>query len=110
MASLNLHPLPLSGDLSLRSIAELHIQLTRAIDGHEAIAVGTDGVDSIDAATLQLLVSAARTAAARGRQLSLAAPADGPVARALVAAGFFTADGTPKVPSLSSWTIVREAA
>jgi ABC-type transporter Mla MlaB component len=110
MAAKTPRPLVLSGDLSLRSISELHTQLIEAVDGHEAVAIGTAGVESIDVAAIQLLVSATQTAAARGRRVSLTAPADGPVARALIAAGFFKADGTPKIPSLSSWTIVREAA
>lgn len=103
-------PLALSGDLSLRSISGLHTQLIEAIDGHEAVFIGTEAVDSIDIAALQLLVSATKTAAARGRQVSLAAPDGGPVARALVAAGLFTPAGVPKVASLSCWTITREAA
>ena len=104
------HPLRLSGDLSLRNISELHQRLTEALAEHQAIDLQTAEVESADTGTLQLLVSAAKTAAARGRQVSLTATADGPVARTLVAAGFFAADGTPKIPSLSSWTIVREAA
>jgi len=110
MAAKTPRPLALSGDLSLRSISELHTQLIEAVDGHEAVAIGTADVESIDVAAIQLLVSATRTAAARGRHVSLTAAADGAVGRALIAAGFFAADGTPKVPSLSSWTITREAA
>lgn len=39
-------PLALSGDLSLRSISGLHTQLIEAIDGHEAVFIGTEAVDS----------------------------------------------------------------
>lgn len=104
------HPLHLSGDLSLRNIAELHTRLLQALAEHHAIAVDTAAVESIDAGTLQLLVSAARTAVADGRTLSLAADAATPMGRALVRAGFFTGDGRSLVPTLSSWTLTREAA
>jgi ABC-type transporter Mla MlaB component len=104
------HPLALSGDLSLRSIAELHAKLTQAFAAHDAVAIGTDAVESIDVASVQLLVSATKTAAAQGRTLTVTAAANGPVARTLIAAGFFAADGSPKLPTLSTWTISREAA
>lgn len=104
------YPLHLSGDLSLRSISELHATLTQAIATHEAVVVATDAVDSIDVAAMQLLVSATASAAARGRTLSLTAAPGGAVARTLVSAGFFAADGSCKVPTLPTWTITHEAA
>lgn len=94
----------------MRSISELHKTLTQAIAAHEAIAIATDAVESIDVAALQLLVSATKSATAQGRSLSLTAADGSAVARTLVAAGFFAADGSPKVPTLSTWTISREAA
>ena len=104
------NPLCLSGDLSLRNISELHQRLQRALSEHQAIAIDTTDVESVDAGTLQLLVSAAKTAAAAGRALNLAADAATPMGRALIRAGFFTEAGRPLVPTLSSWTITREAA
>jgi ABC-type transporter Mla MlaB component len=104
------HPLHLSGDLSLRTIADLHAELQRAVAGHDAIAVSTGKVDSIDIAAIQLLVSAARTAAAADKVLTVAAELQSPAGRALVGAGLFAADGSPLVPTLSHWTITREAA
>lgn len=103
------HPLRLSGDLSLRNISELHRRLTEALAEHQSIAIETDEVESVDAGTLQLLVAAAKSAAAAGRTLSLAADAGTPMGRALVRAGFFAENGRPLVPFLS-WTITREAA
>lgn len=110
MPRLSPHPLRLSGDLSLRNISELHQRLTEALADHQAIDLQTAEVESADAGTLQLLVSAAKTAAATGRTLSLAADAASPMGRALVRAGFFTEGGRLLVPTLSSWTITREAA
>lgn len=104
------HALHLSGDLSLRSISELHAKLTEAIAAHDAVAIGTDAVESIDIAALQLLVSATRTADAQGRKLSVSAVEGSTMARTLIAAGFFAADGAPRVATLSTWTITREAA
>ena len=104
------HPLHLSGDLSLRNISELHQRLAKALAEHESIVIDTSDVESVDAGTLQLLVAAAKTAAASGRSLSLTAEAATPMASALVRAGFFTEAGRPLVPTLS-WTITtREAA
>jgi ABC-type transporter Mla MlaB component len=103
------HPLHLSGDLSLRNISELHQRLTRALAEHQAITIDTAEVESVDAGTLQLLVSAAKSATAAGRALSLAADAATPMGRALIRAGFFAENGRSLVPSLS-WTITREAA
>lgn len=94
----------------MRTISNLHAALTAALAEHPAIAVDTGAVESVDAGTLQLLVSATKTAAATGRSLSLAADAATPMGRALVSAGFFTSDGRQLVPSLTSWTITREAA
>jgi ABC-type transporter Mla MlaB component len=110
MSKLLPHPLHLSGDLSLRSISELHSRLTEAVTAHPAVSIDTSAVESIDVAAVQLLVSATRTAAAQGRTLTVTAPENGPVARTLVGAGLFTADGTPKSAILSTWTISREAA
>lgn len=104
------HPLRLSGDLSLRNISELHRRLTEALAEHQAIDLDTREVESADTGTLQLLVAAAKTAAATGRTLGLAADAASPMGRALVRAGFFTEAGRPLVATLSSWTITREAA
>lgn len=110
MSRASAHPLHLSGDLSLRNIAELHTRLLQALAEHRAIELNTAAVESVDVGTLQLLVSATRSAAADDRSLSLAADAATPMGRALVRAGFFTGDGKPLVATLSTWTLTREAA
>ncbi len=104
------HPLHLSGDLSLRTIADLHARLQAAVAGHESVAISTDGIATIDIAAIQLLVSATRTAAAADKVLTVAAELESPTGRSLVGAGLFAADGSPLVPTLSHWTISREAA
>ena len=104
------HPLHLSGDLSLLNISGLHTRLLQALAEHRAIDLDTAAVESVDAGTLQLLVSATRSAAADDRSLRLAADADTPMGRALIRAGFFTEDGRSLVPILTSWTLTREAA
>jgi len=110
MSMPSVHPLHLSGDLSLRNISELHTRLLQALAEHRAIALDTTGVESVDVGTLQLLVSATNSAAADNRTLSLAADAATPMGRALVRAGFFAGDGRPLVATLSTWTLTREAA
>lgn len=104
------HPLHLSGDLSLRNIAELHTRLLQALAEHQSVELDTAAVESIDVGTVQLLVSAAKTAAADGRTVSLTADVATPMGRALLRAGFFTEAGRSLVPTLTSWTITREAA
>jgi ABC-type transporter Mla MlaB component len=104
------HPLPLSGDLSLRNISELHTCLKQALAEHRAVDLDTAAVESVDVGTLQLLVSATKSAATDDRTLSLVVDAATPMGRALVRAGFFTGDGRPLVATLSSWTLTREAA
>ncbi len=93
----------------MRNISELHQRLTEALSEHQAIAIDTADVESVDAGTLQLLVAATKTAATTDRTLSLDADAATPMGRALIRAGFFSENGRPLVPSLS-WTITREAA
>jgi hypothetical protein len=100
----------LSGDLSLRNIAELHTRLLQALAEHRAIELNTAAVETVDVGTLQLLVSATQSATADDRTLRLAADAATPMGRALVRAGFFTGDGKPLVATLSTWTLTREAA
>lgn len=109
MSRSSAHPLRLSGDLSLRNIVELRASLLQALAEHQSIAIDTAAVASVDVGTVQVLVAAARSAAATGRTLSLAADAAAPMGRALIRAGFFAEDGRPLVPTLS-WTITREAA
>ncbi|MDB5541402.1 MAG: hypothetical protein JWQ89_3129 [Devosia sp.] len=104
------HPLHLSGDLSLRTISNLHAALTAALAEHPVIALDTGAVDSIDIAALQVLVAATKATSATGRTLTLAAGATTPMGRTLIRAGFFTPDGRPLVASLNSWTLTREAA
>jgi ABC-type transporter Mla MlaB component len=104
------HPLHLSGDLSLRNISELHTRLLQALAEHRAVDLDTTAVESVDVGTLQLLVSATKSAAGDDRSLSLVADAATPMGRALVRAGFFAGDGRLLVPILSSWTLTREAA
>ncbi|MGV3491976.1 MAG: STAS domain-containing protein [Devosia sp.] len=108
--SLTSYPLHLSGDLSLRTISELHADLQRAVSENASVTLDTTGVESIDTAAIQLLVSAARTVEAAGGALALTAGADTPVGRALIAAGLFAADGTARAKTLSHWTITDEAA
>lgn len=109
MSSSTPYPLALSGELSLRNIAELRTTLEQALVKHPAIAIDTAGVESADVGALQLLLAAQKSADASGARMSLTASAAGPFGRALIAAGLVAADGRALVPLTNTWTLTAEA-
>lgn len=99
----------LTGDLSLRSIAELKTRLAAALADGGPLLIETGGVASIDTGCLQVLVAAQKSANAAGTPMSLSAAAAGPLGRTLIAAGCLAADGRPLLAETASWTLTREA-
>jgi len=61
----------LSGELNINRVAELRVTLLRAIGAHRLTRVRITGAVDIDAAFLQLLCSAHRSAVQAGRDLRL---------------------------------------
>jgi anti-anti-sigma regulatory factor len=98
------HILQITGDASLRNAQDIATQLRQALAGHSTITVVTDAVTSIDVSILQLFVAARKSALAAGKTLILRAPADGPLRRLLVQAGFVGTDGRSKTPEGEFWT------
>lgn len=100
----------LSGELGLRGIEALGAELTAALAGHDEVVIDATTVESADTSTIQLLLSAQKSANADGKALSLTAAPSGPLATTLVVLGLLRADGTPLVPETSTWTITKAAA
>ena len=98
------HTLKITGDTGLRNAQDIATQLRQALAGHSTITVVTDAMTSIDVSILQLLVAARKSALAAGKTLILRAPADGPLRRLLVQAGFVDIDGQSKTPEGAFWT------
>lgn len=97
------HTLEITGDAGLRNAQDIATQLRQGLAGHGTLTVATDALTSIDVSILQLLVAARKSALAAGKTLILRAPADGPLHRLLVQAGFVGADGQPKTPEGKFW-------
>jgi anti-anti-sigma regulatory factor len=98
------HTLEITGDAGLRNAQDIAALLRQALAKHSSITVVTNALTSIDVTTLQLLVAARKSALATGKTLILRAPADGPLRRLLVQAGFIGADGQSKTPEGEFWT------
>jgi ABC-type transporter Mla MlaB component len=98
-------PLKLSGELGLRGIEALRVEIAAAIAGYDAIAIDTTAVESIDASAIQLLLAAQKTATTAGKALTLTAANGTPLAHTLLALGLVAADGRALVPETSTWTI-----
>lgn len=83
----------LTGDLTLRTIASAHRQLSDALSAHPVVAASVDPAATCDLTLVQLLESARRSAAEQGRGFALAAPAAGGLLETLTRGGFVeTAD------------------
>lgn len=63
----------IAGDLTIYTAGDWRIRLTQEIDGAEAIELDLSHVSEIDAAGLQLLISARRQAMQNGGSLRVAA-------------------------------------
>ena len=98
------HTLEITGDAGLRNAQDIATMLRQALANHSSITVVTNALTSIDVSTLQLLVAARKSALAAGKTMILRAPADGPLRRLLVQAGFIGADGQSKTPEGEFWT------
>ncbi len=102
--------LRLEGDVTLRTVKSHQAALRDLLATGGPVTLEASGVQSCDIAGLQLLLSASQTAAAAGTTLSLAAAADGPIARTLRESGLLAADGTSSSPLIDTWSFTSEAA
>lgn len=81
----------LCGDLSLASIGQAHEQILSAFEQDLPIVIDLEGVTNADLTLTQLVEAARKSAARRGRGLSLSAPASGALRAVLERGGFLGA-------------------
>ena len=83
----------LTGELTIKTIAEPHARLLEALEGHPAVTVRVDAEATVDLTFIQLVESARHTARDAGASFALASPAQGGLLEALRRGGFIqTAD------------------
>ena len=83
-------------ELTIAAVARLRDRLLEALAGGAPVVLDAAAVVDVDAAGLQVLCAARRSAAARGVELALRGGRGGPLARALEVAGLANApDGAP---------------
>ncbi|MGQ9370635.1 STAS domain-containing protein [Azospirillum sp. A39] len=85
-----------AGALTIRDVEVHHARLTAALRDHGAVTVDAADATEVDAAFLQLLIAARRSARAEGRGFALAAPAGGALLEALLRCGILAADPTAR--------------
>jgi anti-anti-sigma regulatory factor len=83
----------LDGALTVRNIANVRDILLAALTDHHVVRVDCRAADAVDLSCIQLLLAAHRSASQAGKQLVLAAPADGLLCAALEQGGFLGAAG-----------------
>jgi anti-anti-sigma regulatory factor len=83
----------LDGALTVRNIASVRDILLAALTDHHVVRVDCRAADAVDLSCIQLLLAAHRSASQAGKQLVLAAPADGLLRAALEQGGFLGAAG-----------------
>lgn len=77
----------LDGARTIAVAADTHAALSAALAGADAVVVDCRGTSEADLSLVQLLIAARHSADDAGKTLSLAAPADGPLAQILIDAG-----------------------
>ncbi len=83
----------LDGALTVRTIANVRDVLLAALTDHQVVRVDCRAADAVDLSGIQILLAAHRSASEAGKQLVLAAPADGTLRSALEQGGFLDAAG-----------------
>jgi ABC-type transporter Mla MlaB component len=86
--TLHVEKLLLHGAMTLREADAVRSRLLEAMSMHDTVEIDCSAVTGADVSFIQCLIAARRTAAASGKRLSLAAPAQGALLDALVRGGF----------------------
>jgi hypothetical protein len=92
-----------AGVLSIRDGERLRATLLEAVRGHSQIEIGFDGVMSADLSTVQLILSARKTATSTGKSIALARPADGCLLDTLQRAGLVTPEASNPASGQAFW-------
>lgn len=76
------------GTVDLTTIADAHQAIRTALAEHADVAIDVGDIAETDLSFIQLIESARRTAAERGKMLALTAPASGVLYETLTRGGF----------------------
>ena len=97
--------LALSGRLTINEAETVRDELLRHIAGCDKLTIDDGGLEAVDVAGLQLLISARRSAERAGKAVGLATAPDGALLAALTAAGFRSAEdgGQPGAAQDGFW-------
>jgi anti-anti-sigma factor len=93
----------LEGELSVRKVADMKQRLEKALAGSKPVILKTHTLTGIDAAALQLLVAARKSALASGKSLSIDTPKGGVLHKALAQLGLMPADADPADAEVAFW-------
>jgi anti-anti-sigma regulatory factor len=86
---------PLSGEVTVRTIGEVHGKLLAALSDADVdiVAVDCSGIDATDLTLVQLIESARQTAVAAGKTVVVPTPVSQPLLDVLARGGFLAAEG-----------------
>jgi hypothetical protein len=93
----------LTGSLNIREAEQIRSRLLEAVRQHEHVMLGCSGAAGGDLSFVQLVLSARRTAAAAGKSVTLAAPAEGWLLEALQKAGLVSPAGQAPAAGQEFW-------
>ncbi|HEY4201654.1 MAG TPA: STAS domain-containing protein [Devosiaceae bacterium] len=93
----------LDGDLGLRNGGELTARLTEVLNSHNDVVIDASQVTAVDISTIQILISAHKSAREAGKRFHVNAPLDGALGKVLVKAGFVTASAETLTPEVDLW-------
>jgi hypothetical protein len=93
----------LTGPAGIREAEQIRSSLLEAVRQHSRAIVNCAGVTSIDISTIQLILSARKTAAAAGKSLTLAHPASDGLLDTLQHAGMVNPKGSKPAPDQTFW-------
>jgi ABC-type transporter Mla MlaB component len=99
----------LGGPLTVRTVALIHERLLAALRQFPSVTVDLSRAGEIDLSFIQLLLAARKSAAASGKRLSLARPAEGALRDALVCAGLIASADDQPTADQAFW-LNKEAA
>lgn len=103
MAKSKSHGLKLTGEQSLRQIAETSKQLTDAVARHKTVDIDGTDITELDISIVQLLVASHKSANAAGKRLSVSFNAGSVMDQTLQRAGFLSPKGKSRVQESSLW-------
>jgi ABC-type transporter Mla MlaB component len=109
MSELLMHELPvkdrlvLSGSLTVRDIQLVHARIAAALHQYPSVTLDCAAANAVDLSFIQLVLAARKSAAAAGKTLALARPAEGALRDALKLAGLIASGEDAAVAGQDFW-------